>query len=245
MQPYLAEFIGTFILILLGVGVNANVSLKDSFAFGSGWPLITFGWGFAVFAGVIIAGPYSGAHLNPAVSIGLAVAGRFPWADVPFYALAQLAGAMAGALVVWFQFSDHYNRMEDKDGILGTFCTSASIPNTFKNLFSEAVGTFVLVFVVLFLSGPTFASESLPGTVIGLGSIGALRVAFLVVGIGMSLGGTTGYAINPTRDLGPRIIHALVPIKGKRDSNWSYSWIPIVGPVIGAAIAGLVFLALG
>ncbi len=244
MQPFLAEFIGTFLLILLGVGVNANVSLKDSFAFGSGWPLITFGWGFAVFAGVIVAGPYSGAHLNPAVSIGLAVSGRFPWAEVPFYIMAQLAGAIAGAFLVWFQFSDHYNRMDDKDSVLGTFCTSASIPNTFKNIFSEAMGTFVLVFVVLYLAGPTFVSDSLADTVIGLGSIGALPVAFLVVGIGMSLGGTTGYAINPARDLGPRIIHALVPIKGKRDSNWSYSWIPIVGPVLGAVIAGVAFLAL-
>ena len=244
MQPYLAEFIGTLLLILLGVGVNANVSLKDSFAFGSGWPLITFGWGFAVFAGVIVAGPYSGAHINPAVSIGLAVAGRFPWAEVPYYVLAQLTGAMAGAFLAWFQFSDHYNRMDDKDSILGTFCTSASIPNLGKNIFSEALGTFILVFVVLYLAGPTFISDSQSDTVIGLGSIGALPVAFLVVGIGMSLGGTTGYAINPARDLGPRIIHALVPIKGKRDSNWSYSWIPIVGPVIGAAIAGVAFLAL-
>ena len=244
MHPYLAEFIGTLILILLGVGVNANVSLKHSFAFGSGWPVITFGWGFAVFAGVIVAGPYSGAHINPAVSIGLAVAGRFAWAEVPFYILAQLAGAMAGAFLVWFQFSDHYNRMDDKDSILGTFCTSASIPNIPKNIFSEAIGTFVLVFVVLFLAGPTFTSDSLSDTVIGLGSIGALPVSFLVVGIGMSLGGTTGYAINPARDLGPRIVHALAPIEGKRDSNWGYSWIPVVGPVLGAAIAGILFLVL-
>jgi len=129
--------------------------------------------------------------------------------------------------------------------VLGTFCTSPSIPNTFKNLFSEALGTFVLVFVVLYLAGPSFASDTLGDTVIGLGSIGALPVAFLVVGIGMSLGGTTGYAINPTRDLGPRIIHALVPIKGKRDSNWGYSWIPVVGPTLGAIIAGVAFLALG
>jgi glycerol uptake facilitator protein len=225
MTPYLAEFIGTLLLVLFGVGVCANVSLKDSYAYGGGWTVISFGWGFAVFVGVIVAGPFSGAHLNPAVSIGLAVSGRFPWAEVPFYALAQLAGAMAGAFLAWFQFSDHYNRMDNKDSVLGTFCTGPSIPNTFKNLFSEVLGTFVLVFVVLYLAGPSFAAESLSGTVIGLGSIGALPVAFLVVGIGMSLGGTTGYAINPARDLGPRLIHALVPIKGKRDSNWSYSWI--------------------
>ena len=245
MDAYIAEFIGTLLLILLGVGVNANVSLKDSFAFGGGSPLITFGWGFAVFAGVVVAGPHSGAHLNPAVSIGLAVAGRFPWTEVPFYILAQLLGAMAGAFLAWFHFSDHYNNMDDKDSILGTFCTSPSIPNTLKNLFSEALGTFVLVFVVLYLAGPTFTSDSMSDTVIGLGSIGALPVAFLVVGIGMSLGGTTGYAINPTRDFGPRLVHALVPIKNKRDSNWRYSWIPVVGPTLGAIVAGAAFLVLG
>ena len=245
MNAYIAEFAGTLLLILLGVGVNANVSLKDSFAYGGGWVVVAFGWGFAVFAGVIVAGPYSGAHINPAVSIGLAVAGKFPWAEVPFYILAQLGGAMAGAFLVWVNFSDHYNRMDDKDSVLGTFCTSPSIPNTFRNIFNEALGTFVLVFVVLYLVGPSFSADTLSDTVIGLGSIGALPVTFLVVGIGMSLGGTTGYAINPTRDLGPRIIHALVPIKGKRDSNWGYSWIPVVGPVLGAVIAGLLFAALG
>lgn len=245
MDAYIAEFFGTLLLILLGVGVCANVSLKDSFAFGGGWVVIAFGWGLAVFAGVIVAGPYSGAHINPAVSIGLAIAGRFPWQEVPFYILAQLAGAMAGAWLAWFHFSDHYNNMDDKDSVLGTFCTSPSIPNTFKNLFSEVLGTFVLVFVVLYLAGPTFTSDSLDDTVIGLGSIGAMPVAFLVVGIGMSLGGTTGYAINPARDFGPRLVHALVPIKGKRDSNWAYSWIPIVGPIIGASVAAFVFLALG
>lgn len=244
MTPFLAEFFGTLLLILLGVGVNANVSLKDSFAYGGGWVVVAFGWGFAVFAGVTVAGPFSGAHLNPAISVGLAVAGRFPWAEVPLYILAQLGGAMAGALLVWFQFSDHYNNMDDKDSVLGTFCTSPSIPNTFKNIWSEAAGTFVLVFVVLYLAGPSFSSDTLGDTVIGLGSIGALPVAFLVVGIGMSLGGTTGYAINPTRDLGPRLVHAIVPIKDKRDSNWGYSWIPIVGPILGAVVAGLGFLAL-
>lgn len=245
MHPFLAEFFGSLVLILLGVGVNANVSLKDSYAYGGGWVVVAFGWGFAVFAGVTVAGPFSGAHLNPAVSVGLAVAGRFPWQDVPLYMLAQLLGSMAGALLAWVHFSDHYDRMDDKDSVLGTFCTSPSVPNTFRNIFSEAMGTFVLIFVVLYLAGPSFSSDTLGDTVIGLGSIGALPVAFLVVSIGMSLGGTTGYAINPTRDFAPRLVHALVPIKGKRDSNWSYSWIPVVGPIIGAVVAGVLFLLLG
>lgn len=241
MHPYLAEFIGTMLLILMGVGVVANVSLKDSYAFGGGWVVITFGWGLGVFIGVIVAGPFSGAHINPAVSIGLAMAGLFPWAEVPMYIIAQLGGAIAGALLAWWQFSDHYNRSDDAAGILGSFCTAPSIKNTPKNLFSEALGTFVLIFVVLHLSGANLAADGLENAKIGLGSIGALPVALLVVGIGMSLGGTTGYAINPARDLGPRIVHALVPIKAKGGSNWAYSWVPIVGPVIGAAIAALLY----
>ena len=241
MHPYIAEFLGTMLLILMGVGVVANVSFKDSFASGGGWVVITFGWGIGVFIGVIVAGPYSGAHINPAVSIGLAVAGKFPWQEVPMYILAQLGGAMTGALLAWWQFSDHYNRSEDQAGILGTFCTSPSIKNTHKNLFSEVLGTFVLIFVVLYISDATITSDTLKNTKIGLGSVGALPVALLVVGIGMSLGGVTGYAINPARDLGPRFIHAIVPIKTKGSSNWSYAWVPIVGPIIGAIIAALLY----
>ncbi len=244
MHPYLAEFLGTMLLLLMGVGVVANVSLKNSFANGAGWVVITFGWGFGVFIGVIVAGPYSGAHINPAVSIGLAVAGKFPWQEVPPYILAQVAGAISGALIAWLQFSDHYNLTEDKDAILGTFCTGPAIKNTPKNLFSELTGTFVLVFVVLYLSDATFSAGSLPDAKIGLGSVGALPVALLVVGIGMSLGGTTGYAINPARDLGPRLVHTLVPIKGKRDSNWPYAWIPVVGPTAGASLAAVLYLAI-
>jgi glycerol uptake facilitator protein len=244
MHPYIAEFLGTMLLVLMGVGVVANVSLKDSFASGGGWVVITFGWGLGVFIGVIVAGPYSGAHINPAVSIGLAVAGKFPWQEVPMYILAQLAGAMTGALLAWWQFSDHYNRHEDQAGILGTFCTSPSIKNTHKNLFSEVLGTFVLIFVVLYLSDATLTSATLKNTRIGLGSIGALPVALLVVGIGMSLGGVTGYAINPARDLGPRFIHAIVPIKTKGSSNWSYAWVPIIGPIVGATIAALLYLSI-
>lgn len=244
MNPYLAEFLGTMLLIIMGVGVVANVSFKDSYAFGGGWIVIAFGWGFGVFIGVIVAGPYSGAHINPAVSIGLAIAGKFPWHEVPYYILSQVAGAMMGALLAWYHFSDHYNRAEDPATILGTFCTGPSIKNTPKNLFSEVLGTFVLIFVVLYLTDANFTSEALPNTKIGLGSIGALPVALLVVGIGLSLGGTTGYAINPARDFGPRLIHALVPIKSKGESNWSYAWVPIVGPIIGASIAAYLFQAI-
>jgi len=244
MNPYIAEFLGTMLLILMGVGVVANVSFKDSFANGGGWVVITFGWGIGVFIGVVVAGPYSGAHINPAVSIGLAVAGKFPWQEVPMYILAQLGGAMTGALLAWWQFSDHYNRHEDQAGILGTFCTSPSIKNTHKNLFSEILGTFVLIFVVLYISDATFSSETLKDAKVGLGSVGALPVALLVVGIGMSLGGVTGYAINPARDLGPRFIHFIVPIKTKGSSNWGYAWVPILGPIAGAIIAALLYLAI-
>lgn len=246
MNPYLAEFLGTMILVLMGVGVVANVSLRKSFAFGGGWIVIAFGWGLGVFIGVIVAAPYSGAHINPAVSIGLAAAGKFSWAEVPYFILAQMAGAITGALLAWWQFSDLYDDQDNKKVILGTFCTGPAIKNTHKNLFSEVLGTFILVFVVLYISGASITSETLVDTKIGLGSIGALPVALLVVGIGLSLGGVTGYAINPARDLGPRIVHAIVPIQGKLDSNWKYAWIPIIGPIIGAVIAALFYwLAMG
>jgi glycerol uptake facilitator len=242
MHPFIAEFIGTMLLVLMGVGVGANTSLKDSYAQGAGWVVISFGWGLGVFLGVIVAGPYSGAHINPAVTIGLAVAGKFPWIDIPMYILAQMGGAMTGALLAWWQFSDHYNQHDKKEDILGTFCTAPSIKNTNKNLYSEALGTFVLVFVVLYISDASFHSGMLKNAKIGLGSIGALPVALLVVGIGMSLGGVTGYAINPARDLGPRFIHSRVPIQGKLNSNWNYAWIPIAGPIIGAIIAAALYL---
>ncbi len=242
MSPYIAEFIGTTLLILLGVGVNANVSLKNSYGFNSGWVLITFGWGFAVFIGVLVAAPFSGAHINPAVSIGLAAASKFPWSEVLPYILAQLAGAITGATTAWFLYSDQYNKEKEATTILGTFSTGPAIKNLPKNVFSEALGTLILVFVVLYITDAKITSGDLEGTKIGLGSIGALPVALLVVAIGMSLGGTTGYAINPARDLGPRITHALVPINKKGKSNWSYAWVPVIGPVIGAVLAAGIFM---
>jgi glycerol uptake facilitator protein len=196
-----------------------------------------------VYLGVIIAGPSSGAHLNPAVTIGLAVAGKFAWVDAPLYILAQLLGAMSGAFLTWLLYADHYNKTEDQGTIKGTFCTSPAIKNASRNVLSEVVGTFVLIFVVLLIAGPEFKLAGLVEIKIGLGSVGALPVALLVVAIGMSLGGLTGYAINPARDLGPRIIHSLVPIKFKGTSDWGYAWVPIVGPVTGAVIAAVVYLA--
>lgn len=243
MNPLVAEYLGTFILILMGTGVCANSSLKDTFAKGADWVLISFGWGLGVYLGVIIAGPSSGAHLNPAVTIGLAVAGKFAWADAPLYIIAQLLGAISGAFLTWLLYADHYNRTEDSGTIKGTFCTSPAIKNTPRNVLSEVTGTFVLILVVLFIAGPEFKLAGIIDVKIGMGSVGALPVALLVVAIGMSMGGLTGYAINPARDLGPRIIHALVPINSKGTSDWGYAWIPIAGPILGAVIAAVVYLA--
>lgn len=234
------EFLGTFVLILLGGGVVACVNLTKSKGIGGGWVTITFAWGLAVMCGVLIAGPYSGAHLNPAVSIGLAAAGKFAWGDVLPYIIAQLLGAICGGLAVYVFYKDHFDITEDKDIKLAVFATSPAIRNYRRNLVSEILGTFVLVLVILFMSEE--ANIAKMGTSpIGLGTIGALPVSFLIVVIGMSLGGTTGYAINPARDLGPRIAHAIAPIKDKGSSDWNYSWVPIVGPIIGGVTAAVVF----
>lgn len=241
MSPFIAEIIGTFLLILLGGGVVANVVLEKTKSNDHGWMVITTAWGLAVFVGVVVAAPYSGAHLNPAVSIGLAVAGKFSWAMVPTYALAQFIGAMLGALFIWLFYKDHFDATEDKDLKRVIFCTAPAIRNPISNLFSEVVGTFVLVFVVLYFTEATINDTK---SIIGLGSLGALPVAFLVWAIGLSLGGTTGYAINPARDLGPRIMHAIMPIKNKGGNDWGYAWIPVVGPIIGAVIAGSLMLVL-
>lgn len=239
------EALGTFVLILLGCGVVACVCLTKSKGEGGGWVVITLAWGLAVMCGVLIAGPYTGAHLNPAVSIGLAAAGVFPWGSVVPYIIAQIIGAIIGGLCVYVFYKDHFDITEDKDSKLGVFCTIPAIRNFRRNLVCEIIGTFVLVLVILFMADEPNAAHLSGATgnqLIGLGSIGAIPVAFLIVVIGMSLGGTTGYAINPARDLGPRIAHAIAPIKDKRDPDWNYSWVPIVGPVIGAITAALVFM---
>ena len=242
MTPFIAEIVGTFLLMVLGCGVNANVSLQKTYGNGSGWIVITTGWAFAVYTGVVVAGPYSGAHINPAVSIGLAVAGEFPWAEVPSYILAQFIGAIFAAFCVWLVNKDHFDATEDGGLKRAVFCTDPAIPNNFRNIVSEILGTFVLLICVFYFSDAEIADGT--GTKVGLGSIGAIPVAFVVWGVGLSLGGTTGYAINPARDLGPRIVHALLPIKGKTDSGWSYAWIPVLGPIIGAVLAAFLFLAL-
>ncbi|MFD2099786.1 MIP/aquaporin family protein [Flagellimonas iocasae] len=242
MTPFIAEIVGTFLLMLLGCGVNANVSLQKTYGSGSGWIVITTGWAFAVYTGVVVAGPYSGAHLNPAVTIGLAVAGEFPVGDIAPYIIAQFIGAMLGAFSVWLMNKDHFNITPDGDTKRGVFCNAPAIPNTFLNLLTEILGTFVLVFAVLYFTDATLSSDN---TIIGLGSLGALPVALIVWGIGLSLGGTTGYAINPARDMGPRIVHALVPIKDKGSSGWGYSWIPVVGPILGAILAAGIAMLLG
>lgn len=242
MTPFISELVGTFLLMLLGIGVNANVSLNKTYGNSSGWIVITTGWALAVYVGVVVAGPYSGAHINPAVSIGLAAAGKFPWADVPLYLVAQFIGAMLGAFCVWLVNKEHFDATPDGDTKRGVFCTGPAIKNTGLNLFSEALGTFVLVFTVLYFTDATL-NETNP-VIIGLGSLGALPVALLVWSIGLSLGGTTGYAINPARDLGPRIIHAMVPIKAKGSNGWGYSWIPVIGPILGGFLAAFLMLAL-
>lgn len=238
MSEFTAELIGTMFVILLGNGVVANVVLKGTKGSNAGWMVITTGWALAVFVGVVIAGPFSGAHLNPAVTIGLALVGKFSWAKVGVYILAQLIGAMIGSFLVWIVYIDHFRCTEDPDTLLAVFSTSPAIKNLLFNLLSEIVGTFVLVFVIFYFTGAEISNSKTP---IGLGSLGAIPVAFLVWAIGLSLGGTTGYAINPVRDFGPRIVHALLPIKQKKSSNWKYALIPIMGPFIGAAIAAIVF----
>ena len=241
MTPFIAEIIGTAILILLGGGVVANVVLNKTIGNNSGWIVITTGWALAVYVAVVITGPYSGAHINPAVSIGLAIAGKFPWGDVPLYVLAQMVGAMIGASSVWLFYKNHFDATEDADSKKAVFCTTPAIRHTFSNFFSEALGTFVLIFSILYFTNATINETD---TVIGLGSLGALPVAFIVWSIGLSLGGTTGYAINPARDLGPRIMHAVLPIKNKASSDWGYAWIPVLGPIAGASLAALLMLAL-
>lgn len=241
MSEFTAELIGTMILILLGTGVVANVVLKGTKGNNAGWMVITTGWALAVFTGVVIAGPYSGAHLNPAVTIALAIVGKFAWNKVVLYIAAQLIGAILGAFLMYLVYHDHFNATADPDAQLAVFSTGPAIHNRMFNLLSEIVGTFVLIFVIFYF---TNAEMGLDKTPVGLGSLGALPVAFLVWAIGLSLGGTTGYAINPARDLGPRIAHAFLPMKEKGSSNWAYAWVPIIGPFIGAIIAAVLYLLL-
>jgi glycerol uptake facilitator protein len=236
MTVYIFEFIGTAVLILLGNGIVANVVLKGTKGADAGWVGIALAWGIAVFVGVYISADVSGAHINPAVTLALAIAGKFDWNMVPGYMLAQVLGAMCGTTLVWLTYKKQYDTTDDRDAVRATFCTSPAIRNPFWNFLTEAIGTFTLVFGVFFIAGGDFSGQA-----ISLGSLDALPVALLVMGIGFSLGGPTGYAINPARDFGPRIMHALLPIKSKGGSDWGYAWIPIVAPVTGGALAALVY----
>jgi len=231
MSAFLGELIGTTLLILLGDGVVANVVLKGTKGNNGGWIVITFGWAIAVFVGVVVSAASSGAHLNPAVTLGLAAAGKFGWDRVPLYLTAQMLGACLGAALVWAHYKSHFDATDNPDDKLGVFCTGPAIRSSGLNLLSEIIGTFVLVFAVLNITSPTG----------GLGSLDALPVALVVLVIGLSLGGTTGYAINPARDLGPRLMHALLPIPAKRDGDWSYAWIPVIGPIVGGILAALLY----
>ncbi len=239
MTTYIFEFIGTAMLILIGNGIVANLVLKGTKGSDSGWVGISLAWGIAVFIGVFISADVSGAHLNPAVTIGLATASKFSWALVPGYILAQVLGGMMGNLLVWLTYKKQYEATENASAILATFSTAPAIRSPFWNVVTEIIGTFALVFGVFFIAGGALGEEA-----ISLGSLDALPVALLVMGIGFGLGGPTGYAINPARDFGPRLLHAILPIKNKGTSDWSYAWVPIVGPVLGAFLAAMVFLAI-
>lgn len=230
MTPYLAEFIGTALLLYLGNGVVAGVLLKDSKSQNSGWWVICVAWGLAVAFSVYAVGKYSGAHLNPAVTVGLAVGGNFEWSLVPMYILAQVGGAALGATLVYVQYLPHWAKTNDSDLKLAVFCTAPAIRHTAANLVSEIMATAVLMLGLLFIGANNFAEGLNP-----------LVVGALVTSIGLSLGGPTGFAINPARDFGPRLAHALLPIPGKRNADWSYSWIPVVGPLIGGALGALIY----
>jgi glycerol uptake facilitator protein len=243
MQAYIGEFIGTMILIILGDGVVAGVLLRNSKAENSGWIVITFGWAMGVAVAVYCVGQFSGAHINPAVTIGFAVTGQFPLADVIPYIIAQFLGAFVGAVIVWLAYLPHWPETEDEGLKLGVFCTAPAIYNTPANVITEIIGTFVLVFGVSGIVANAGAVSGQAATVIGSG-INPLLVGLLVLGIGLSLGGPTGYAINPARDLGPRIAHAVLPIAGKGGNDWGYAWIPVAAPIIGGILGAVTWVIL-
>jgi glycerol uptake facilitator protein len=235
MTPFFGEFIGTGLLILLGQSVVSNVALAKTKGNSSGWIVISFGWGMAVFVGVYCSAAASKAHLNPAVTIAFATLGKISWSLVPLYITAQMLGAMAGSAVAWLCFRPHFGATAEADAKLATFCTSPAIRSYGDNLLAEIISTFILILGVLFIASPSSS----------LGALDALPVGLLVLAIGLGPGGTTGYAINPARDLGPRIMHALLPIPGKRDADWSYAWIPVLGPILGSLLAVLIYKLVG
>ncbi len=232
MNPFVAEFVGTALLVLLGDGVVANVLLAKTKGQNSGLIVIAIGWAMAVFIAVSSVAVYSGAHINPVITLALATVGKFAWNNVPGYILAQMLGGMLGAFIMWAMYHRHFDSTQDPDLKLAVFCTAPTFRSLPGNIFSEIIATFVLVFAVLHMAAPT----------IGLGAIDALPVALVVLGIGVSLGGTTGYAMNPARDLSPRLIHAILPIAGKRNSDWGYAFVPVIGPLAGAFLAAWAYM---
>jgi glycerol uptake facilitator protein len=240
MHPFVAEFIGTMFLILFGNGVVANVVLARTKGNDAGWVVIAAGWGIAVFIGAFCANQFSGAHINPAVTVAMVMAGKLAFGQAGGYIVAQMLGAIAGAVLVYLFYREHFNVTDDGDAKLACFCTAPNIRNLPQAFFCEVVGTFALILPIFLMITPSLIQGGEPADsdpILGLGSLGLLPVGLLVFGIGLSLGGTTGYAINPARDLGPRLVHALLPIKGKRNSDWSYSWVPVLGPILGAVLA--------
>jgi glycerol uptake facilitator protein len=240
MNPYLAEFLGTLLLVLFGNGVVANVVLARTKGNSGGWIVITAGWGLAVFIGAFCSAPFSGAHLNPAVTVAMAIAGKLETAKVAGYIVGQMLGAIAGGALVFFFYREHFKASDDAGSKLACFCTAPNIRNIPQAFFCELVGTFCLILPIFLMTDVKFkwpVGTEATNVVVGLGSLGLVPVAMLVFAIGLSLGGTTGYAINPARDLGPRLAHAFLPVPGKRDSDWSYAWVPVVGPLVGAALA--------
>ena len=244
MGEFFFVFLGTILLIVLGNGVVANVNLDRTHSHGAGWIVITAGWGMAVFVAVFATQDISGAHLNPAVTLGLALSGLFGWAKVVPFVLAQMAGAMLGAFTVYFFFADHFRATRTPQVRKHCFCTAPAIRNYRNNFFSELGGTFILVLAVLLIHLPSLEIAGVESAKVGLGSLEALPVGLLVFAIGLSLGGTTGYAINPARDLGPRIVYSLLPFQEKDDPDWAYAWIPVLGPAAGAGVAVLVYLVM-
>ena len=232
MNAFFAEFFGTAVIIVFGGGVVSNVLLNRTKGNNSGWIVISFGWAVGVFTGILIAAPISGAHLNPAVTLALVLAGKFELNKLPVYMSAQLLGAMFGAVLVWLAYKKHFDATEDGDAKLAVFCTAPNIRSYWYNVLTEIIGTYILTLAVLYMATPD----------VGLGALNALPVAIVVLGIGLSLGGPTGYAINPARDLGPRIVHFFLPIRNKRNSDWNYSWVPVLGPLLGGTIAAVMFL---
>ena len=241
MNAYLAEFIGTALLVLFGNGVVANVVLARTKGNNSGWIVITAGWGLAVFIGAFCSAPFSGAHLNPAVTVAMAMAGKLESAKVAGYIVAQMLGGIAGGTLVFLYYREHFKASSDADGKLACFCTAPNIRNIPQAFFCEVVGTFCLILPIFLMADVSVKfADATQSAVVGLGTLGLVPVALLVFGIGLSLGGTTGYAINPARDLGPRLAHALLPVPGKRDADWSYAWVPVVGPLLGGILAAVV-----